>query len=291
MSNECSSESCGGTCGTNQQSNAEMERNAQDIVINASLAKIKNKIFVMSGKGGVGKSTVAVNLALGLAEANFQVGLMDVDLHGPSVPKMLGISGMLDLSPDKRYMLPKKYNSHLRAVSIECLMQDTDSPVIWRGPLKMGAIRQFVSDVMWDDLDYLVIDSPPGTGDEPLAIAEIIKDAKAVIVTQPQEISLSDVRKSINFCSRVNMDVLGLIENMSGYVCPKCGERLDLFKSGGGEKMAAKFKIPFLGTIPIDPRVVEGGDNGVPFMAGDLKAPAAESFQKIIKKIIKVKQA
>jgi Mrp family chromosome partitioning ATPase len=198
-----------------------------------SLTRIKNKIMVMSGKGGVGKSSVSVNLAIALAGKGFKVGLMDVDIHGPDIPRMLGLMGMM-ASNSNRKLEPMRFSDNLSAVSIESLMPDKDDAVIWRGPMKHGVIRQFIGEVEWGDLDYLIIDSPPGTGDEPLTVAQLIKDARAIIVTTPQEIALADVRKSINFCRTVKMEILGLVENMSGYTCPHCGKSVDIFGSGGG---------------------------------------------------------
>jgi len=194
----------------------------QDLAIQESLGLIKHKLLVMSGKGGVGKSSVSANLAVALSKKGAQVGLMDVDLHGPDIPRMLGLKGLLGISADNR-MVPKQYSNNLKVVSIESLAQDQDEAVIWRGPLKMHVIRQFISDVHWERLDYLIIDSPPGTGDEPLSIAQTIPGAKAIIVTTPQEISLADIRKSISFCRTVKMPIVGLIENMSGFLCPHCG--------------------------------------------------------------------
>ena len=189
-----------------------------------SLTRIKNKIMIMSGKGGVGKSSVSVNLAIALAEKGFTVGLMDVDIHGPDIPRMLGLSGMMSANAEKK-LEPMRYSGNLKAVSIESLMSEKDDAIIWRGPMKHGVIRQFIGEVEWGALDYLIIDSPPGTGDEPLTVAQLINDARAVIVTTPQEIALADVRKSINFCKTVNMNVLGIVENMSGYVCPTAEKR------------------------------------------------------------------
>ena len=218
-----------------QQANKQKQpQDEQDIAVQQSLGKIKNKIIVMSGKGGVGKTSTSVNLSIALSRLGYKVGLMDVDLHGPDVPRMLGLNGMLDVNHERK-LNPLAYSENLGVVSIESLTPSKDDAIIWRGPIKFSAIRQFIGDVAWGDLDFLVIDSPPGTGDEPLTVAQTIPDAKAVIVTTPQEVSLADVRKSISFCRTVKMDIAGLVENMSGYNCPHCGEVLDLFGSGGGE--------------------------------------------------------
>lgn len=233
----------------------------KDAAVKASLQKIKHKIMVMSGKGGVGKTSTAVNISLALADLGHQVGLMDVDLHGPDVPRMLGIDGMPELMSNQK-LSPMKYSENLRAMSIESFIPNKDDAIIWRGPMKYSAIRQFIGDVDWGELDFLVIDSPPGTGDEPLTVAQIVSDAKAVIVTTPQEIALADVRKSINFCKTVKMEIIGLVENMSGLHCPHCGEMIDLFGSGGGERTAKQTGIHFLGKIPFDPNVVACGDSG-----------------------------
>jgi Mrp family chromosome partitioning ATPase len=209
---------------------------------------------------------------------------MDVDLHGPDVPRMLGLSGLLDMSNNQK-LNPASYSDNLKAVSIESLSPNRDDAIIWRGPLKYSAIRQFIGDVDWGDLDYLMIDSPPGTGDEPLTVAQTISDAKAVIVTTPQDVSLADVRKSINFCKTVNMEIFGLIENMSGYTCPHCGEALSLFGTGGGEKTAITTGIPFLGRIPFDGNVVACGDAGVSFQEKYEDSTVARAFDGIAGKL------
>lgn len=238
----------------------------------------------MSGKGGVGKTSVSVNLALALAKKGYQVGIMDVDLHGPDVPRMLGLTGMLELDSNRK-LEPMKYSDNLKVVSIESLMQGRDDAVIWRGPMKYSAIQQFIGEVAWGPLDFLVIDCPPGTGDEPLTIAQTVSDAKAVIVTTPQEVSLADVRKSINFCKTVNMKIFGLIENMSGFACPHCSEVIDMFGSGGGERTAAAMGIPFLGKIPFDNNMVRCGDAGCAFHEQFENAPATRVFADIADKL------
>ncbi|MBW1895967.1 MAG: Mrp/NBP35 family ATP-binding protein, partial [Deltaproteobacteria bacterium] len=241
------------------------EQDPQDRAIAESLGVIKNKLLVMSGKGGVGKTSVAANLAVALSKKGAKVGLMDIDLHGPDIPRMLGLKGLLDIGQNN-LMVPKPYSKNLRVVSIESLSQDPDEAVIWRGPLKMHVIRQFISDVDWGELDYLIIDSPPGTGDEPLSVAQTITGAKAIIVTTPQEVALADIRKSINFCRTVKMPILGLIENMSGFVCPHCSKPVDLFGSGGGFKTALAMNVPFLGRLPFDPQMVECADAGESYL-------------------------
>jgi len=255
-----------------------------DELAKRSLTKIKNKIMIMSGKGGVGKSSVSVNLAIALAERGFKVGLMDVDIHGPDIPRMLGLSGMLEAAGNKK-IKPMGYSDNLSAVSIESLMVNKDEAVIWRGPVKHGAIRQFLSEVEWGELDYLIIDSPPGTGDEPLTVAQLIKDARAIIVTTPQEVALADVRKSISFCRTVKMDILGVIENMSGYACPHCGKPVDLFGTGGGERTAMQSGLPLLGRIPFDPRLVQCGDAGISYRKQFSDSPVSAAFQQIADKV------
>ena len=257
---------------------------ARDEALKGTLGRIKHKFMVMSGKGGVGKTSTSVNLALALADRGHRVGIMDVDLHGPDVPRMLGLTGMLDMADDRK-LNPMRYSKHLSAVSIESLTPTKDDAIIWRGPVKYSAIQQFIADVAWGDLDFLVIDSPPGTGDEPLTVAQTIADAKAIIVTTPQEVSLADVRKSINFCKLVKMEIFGLIENMSGLACPHCQSVIDLFGSGGGEKTALAAQIPFLAKIPFDPKMVECGDAGVSYQQHHKDAPVTQAYQSVAAKM------
>ena len=252
------------------------------------MGQIGHKILVLSGKGGVGKSTIAVNLAFSLAHVGKLVGLLDIDIHGPSIPRLLG----LDHPPIRSRgdaMLPVDYSGRLRVMSIGFLLPEADRAVIWRGPLTMRLIKEFLKDVDWGELDYLVIDSPPGTGDEPLSVCQLIPDADgAIIVTTPQEVALADVRKSISFCGEVGMPVLGVIENMSGFVCPKCGEVTDIFKSGGGERMALELGVPFLGSIPIDPRVVQACDAGRPHVGEFGGTGASAAFERAIEPILEL---
>ncbi len=258
---------------------------AQDQIIKDSLSLVKHKFLVMSGKGGVGKTSVAANLAMALSRQGARVGLMDVDLHGPDIPRILGLKGVLEASVDGR-IKPKSYSEKLEVVSVGSMAGDPDKAVIWRGPLKLQVIRQFISGVMWGMLDYLIIDSPPGTGDEPLTVAQSIPDAKAIIVTMPQEMSLDDVRKSINFCKTVKMEVLGLIENMSGFVCPHCGKSIDLFGTGGGFRTATAMDIPFLGRIPLDAKMVKCADAGESYMEKYPDSEVTRAFNQIVSKII-----
>jgi len=255
-----------------------------DELAKQSLGKIKQKFIVMSGKGGVGKTSVSVNLAIALANKGYRVGLMDVDIHGPDIPRMLGLTGMLTADADKK-MKPMPYSENLKVVSMESLMPDKDEAIIWRGPVKHTAIRQFIGEVSWGDLDFLIIDSPPGTGDEPLTIAQLIPDAKAVIVTTPQEVALADIRKSISFCKNVNMKMFGIIENMSGLTCPHCNKIIDIFGTGGGEKTALAYGIQFLGRIPFDPDMVKCGDQGVAFQHKFKESAITDSFKQITEKM------
>ncbi len=255
---------------------------AQDEKIGRFLGGVSNTLMFMSGKGGVGKSTTAVNVSLFLSDLGYRVGLLDIDIHGPSVAGLLGLKGMpLNIVNDK--IQPFQVNDNLRVVTFQGFLNNPDQPIIWRGPVKMGVILQLLADVDWGELDFLIIDSPPGTGDEPLTIAQRIPECRAVIITTPQEIALADVRKSLNFCKQTNIRIMGIIENMSGFICPSCGERHDIFKSGGGEKTAAQWGIPFLGKIPIDPSVVEAGDQGCGIVKES--SPAKSSLEEIVQRI------
>ena len=268
------------------------DKRSREQLIHCKLLRVKHKLLVMSGKGGVGKSSVATYLSLALAQEGYQVGLLDVDLHGPSIPRMLGLRGTLDVDQDQQ-IIPQKYSDNLKVVSIESMLGDTDSAVIWRGPLKHGVIQQFLADCKWEDLDFLIIDSPPGTGDEPLSVAKLIPDARAIIVTTPQEVALADVRKSINFCRKVKLNIVGLVENMSGLYCPHCQGFIPIFRTGGGRKTADRMKLPLLGELPFDPAVVEGGDRGHPVLEESAESPfknALREFAASVLKILKVSE-
>ncbi len=269
-------------CPSSSAKQVDPEQELENELLRGRMERIGEKLLVLSGKGGVGKSTVAANLAVALAAAGSRVGLMDVDIHGPSIPKLLGLEGR---RPDVvRGMLePVQVNERLAVISIGFFLPDEDAPVIWRGPRKFGAIKQFLKDVNWGALDYLVVDSPPGTGDEPLAVAELVgKPARAVIVTTPQDLAVADVRRCISFCRSLDLPVAGIIENMSGFACPSCGHLVDLFKKGGGQRLAGETRVPFLGAIPIDPRIVIGGDTGAPVTADSNDGPAAVAFATIV---------
>jgi Mrp family chromosome partitioning ATPase len=255
-----------------------------EAAVKTSLEKIKRKLIVMSGKGGVGKSSTAVNLSMALAQLGAKVGLMDVDLHGPDVPRMLGLSGVPDMNAESK-LVPLRFNDNLSAVSVESLTEGKDDAIIWRGPVKYSVIQQFLGQVAWGDLDFLIIDAPPGTGDEPLTVAQTIREAQAVIVTTPQRVSLADVRKSINFCKTVQMEIYGLVENMSGLVCPHCNCKLELFGSGGGEKTAMQMQVPFLGHIPFDPEMVSCTDAGLAYLEKYPDSPVTKTYLSIAEKL------
>jgi ATP-binding protein involved in chromosome partitioning len=250
-----------------------------------TLAHIRNKLLVMSGKGGVGKSSVSASMAICLAAKGLRVGLLDVDIHGPSLAGIMGIEGLLDVDAQKR-VLPKSVSPRLSMISMQSLMPNADQAVIWRGPAKTGVIRQFIGDVLWGDLDYLVIDAPPGTGDEPLSVAQSVPDAKAIIVTTPQQVALGDVRKSINFCRAINLTILGLLENMGPFSCPCCAKNIELFKSGGGETTATQMEIPFLGTLPFDPDIVKACDSSLPAYLRTNATAFTQAVDTVVTKIM-----
>lgn len=258
-----------------------------ELRIAENLQKIKNRLLVFSGKGGVGKSTVAANIGLALSERKLKVGLIDVDIHGPNLAKMLGAEGKRLQPSEENKISPLKITSNLSLVSISFFLHDSDNPVIWRGPLKMKLIQQFLGDVTWGELDWLIIDSPPGTGDEPLSVAQLIPATGAIIVTTPQEVSLMDSRKALNFARVLKLNIYGIIENMSGLKCPHCGKKIDLFKSGGGEKTARDLGVPFLGRIPLDPDIVSLADEGKPFITYQPDSEAAKAIGDIVEKIVK----
>ena len=260
--------------------------NERGVAVRRRMALVRHKIIVLSGKGGVGKSTVAGNLATSLALEGKRVGLLDVDLHGPTVPQLLGLVGRpVDVAGE--VIFPLEVGENLTAMSIGFLLGEEDSAVVWRGPMKAVAIEQFLGEVEWGELDYLIIDSPPGTGDEPLAVCQAIgKMDGAIIVTTPQETALANVRRSIKFCELLDLKVLGVIENMAGFVCPHCGEVTHVFSKGGGGAMAAKAGVPLLASVPLDPMIVEAGDTGRPYLYQYWKSPAAQEFAKALGPIL-----
>jgi len=261
-----------------------MPQEDEQAKIDKNLEKVKHRLLVFSGKGGVGKSTVAANLAVALALQGKRVGLLDVDIHGPNLAKMLGVEDAR-LETSGEGIQPVSVNENLSLISMAFLLQDPNLPVIWRGPMKMKAIQQFLGDVTWGELDWLVIDSPPGTGDEPLSVAQLIPASEAVVVTTPQEVSIMDSRKAVAFARKLNLQILGIIENMSTLICPHCGEKIDLFKKGGGQKAAQELGVPFLGKIPINPDIVTLGDEGKSFLENQPDSPASSAFQNIVTKI------
>jgi len=257
------------------------------IQIQNNMSKIKHKIVVISGKGGVGKTTVAVNLAISLASLGLRVGILDVDITGPNVSKMLGISPEVRprVDPDAKRFYPVEGPLNTKVMSMSFLMQDSDTPVIWRGPMKMGAVRQFLGDAVWGELDYLICDLPPGTSDETLDILQLIPDENVIVVTTPQEVALMDARKTIAMSKTMERNVLGIIENMSGFKCPHCNEFIDLYPPGGAEKASRDFNIVLLGKIPFEVQVGQQGDQGLPFILRYPNSESTKSFKDIVKKI------
>lgn len=267
-----SCESCGGKCHEDTRH------------VHENLRGVKHIFLVLSGKGGVGKSTVAVNLAASLNRKGLRVGLLDIDFHGPSIPKMLGLEGSQLYGEDDK-ILPVPYED-MKVMSIGFTLPDPDRAVIWRGAMKHGIIKQLLGDVQWGDLDALVIDTPPGTGDEPLSICQLLPNADgAILVTTPQQVSATDVSKSLNFLSQLSFPVLGIVENMSGFVCPHCGEVTQIFSCGAGEELSKQYSVPFLGRLPIDPQICAGGDAGSPFVQGYAESATAKAFEEIVAKL------
>ncbi len=265
---------------------AAQDNEMNDLILKERLSRIGRTLMVLSGKGGVGKSTVAVNLALSLASQGQRVGLLDVDIHGPSIPKMLGLSGRKVGVKDNE-IIPIEAFPKLHVVSIGLLIEHDDQPVVWRGPLKYNVIKQFLEYVMWGNLDYLVIDAPPGTGDEPLSVGQLIKErASAVIVTTPQQVATIDVAKCVTFCNQLQVPVAGIVENMSGFICPHCGKEVDIFSKGGGKELADRMNVPFLGSVPLDPEIVKSGDSGQPYVLSYINTEAAKRFDAIVDRII-----
>lgn len=278
----CSDESCQASKKLPSESDEDFQERQK---IAERLCRIRHKIVVLSGKGGVGKSTVAVNLAVSLMLSGKRVGLMDVDIHGPSVPTMLGLTGK-SIRSENGEILPIEMGG-LKVLSIGFFLPSQDEAVIWRGPMKMGAIKQFIRDAAWGDLDFLIVDSPPGTGDEPLSVCQLLGSVDgAVVVTTPQKVATVDVRKSISFCRQIGVPVLGIVENMSGFACPKCGEVTQIFRTGGGSIIALDMGVPFLGSIPIDPRIALACDEGTAFIHQYCATPTARIMQNIIRPIM-----
>jgi len=284
-----------GSCQSNagQQHGTGREKRLQEYKESQQLTermdKISHIIMILSGKGGVGKSTVAVNLALSLALEGKRVGILDLDFHGPSIPKLLRLEGK-SLKMEDNQIIPVEFAYGIQVMSMGFLLPNENAAVIWRGPIKMGAIKQLLSEVRWGQLDYLIIDFPPGTGDEALSAAQLLPESDgAVIVTTPQDLSLTDVRKSIDFCRQVKVPIIGVIENMSGLVCPHCQTVIDVFKRGGGEVMAKDLNVPFLCRIPLEPLIVEASDQGRPFIYHYGETEAAKSFAKAVEPLLHLK--
>lgn len=278
---------CDSRSKANECTDPRRERHEEEQRLKLKMSRIKRKIAVISGKGGVGKSTVTVNLAMAFAMHGYanRVGILDADITGPCVPKMLGLHGQrLPASPAG--IFPALGPLRIKVVSMDFLLPSEESPVIWRGPLKMRAISQFLSDIVWGELDFLLIDLPPGTGDEPLSIMQLIPEMDGVvIVTIASEVSQIVVKKAVTFSRKLGIPVIGVIENMSGFVCPKCGAEIDIFKVGGGKKIAEDLSVPFLGRIPIDPEICRDSDNGIPFITEHVNSPATKAFMEIVEKI------
>ncbi|MBS7658377.1 Mrp/NBP35 family ATP-binding protein [Candidatus Bathyarchaeota archaeon] len=259
----------------------------QEEMLKKRMKKVKHKVAVISGKGGVGKSIVTANIALSFAKKGYKIGILDADFHGPSIPKILGVRGSkLEASP--LGILPVTGPLNIKIVSIDFLLPKDETPVVWRGPLKMNAIRQFLSEVAWGDLDILFIDLPPGTGDEPLSVIKLIPEMSGVVVvTTPSEVSQLVVKKSIEFAKELSIPVIGVIENMSGFACPNCGFQINLFNVGGGEKIAKELNVPFLGKIPLDIELSQSADEGAPLIIKKSNSKVLKSFFNITNKVEK----
>ncbi len=280
MSNN-SCNSCGDS--NSQQCGGGQDEKQQKVQQN--LQRIKNKIVVLSGKGGVGKSSVSTNIAVGLANEGYKVGLMDVDVHGPSIPRLLNLAEAHPTASDQA-LDPIQWSQNLSVMSIGFMLPSKNDSVIWRGPIKMGLIQQFIGEVNWGDLDYLIVDCPPGTGDEPISVMQLIgTDALATIVTTPQGLAVDDVRRSINFCNHTGNAILGIIENMSGFVCPHCNQEVDVFNTGGGERLAQETGVSFLGRVPLDPQIVQAGDAGVTLLTTDPENKSSKAIHSVVQNI------
>jgi ATP-binding protein involved in chromosome partitioning len=277
------------SCSTSDSYNDQRKQhNEQEQRLRLKLSKIKHKIAIISGKGGVGKSTVTANLAMAFALNGHRnnVGVLDADIHGPCIPKMLGLKGQTLNGGPGGMLFPVVGELGIRVVSMDFLLPNDEAPVIWRGPLKMRAIQQFLSDVAWGSLDYLFVDLPPGTGDEPLSVAQLIPDLDGVvIVTMPNEVSQAVVKKAVSFARQIGVPIIGVVENMSGFVCPECGAKVNIFRTGGGRAIADDLSVPYLGSIPIDPDICNNSDNGLPFIARNKPSPATKDFKEIVNKI------
>ena len=278
----CTKIDCSASRRRDDESESEFKERQQ---LQSRLCRVRHKVVILSGKGGVGKSTVAVNLAMALIIAGKKVGLLDIDIHGPSIPTMLGLENT-KVTGNENELWPVDVNG-LKVVSAGFFLQNQDEAIIWRGPMKMAAIKQFLKDVAWGDLDYLIIDSPPGTGDEPLSICQLIDEMDgAIIVTTPQKVAAVDVRKSITFCRKINIPVIGVVENMNGFACPHCGDITFIFGADGGKRMATEMNVPFLGSIPIDTEIAEACDKGRTYIYYYALSATAKIMSEVIQPII-----
>ena len=274
---------CNGDCGHCAHA-AEERQKISDCTLRRNLAGVKRAAVVLSGKGGVGKSTVAANLAAAFARAGAKTGLLDVDVHGPSVVEMFGLRDAALEATEDGTIFPVESHG-VKVMSVGLAVRDPDAAVVWRGPMKIGVIRQFLEHVAWGELDWLVVDAPPGTGDEPLTVCQSLPETVArgaVVVTTPQKVAAADVSRSLAFCDQLAFPVAGIVENMSGFVCPHCGKRSDVFSSGAADALAAKYDAPVLGRIPLDPRVCASGDAGEPFAASTADSPVAAAFAETV---------
>ena len=267
------------------QSNSDQAKQLQeqDKRIESNLARIRYRLVVFSGKGGVGKTTVAVNLSFALQKTGNKVGLLDADITGPNVPKMAGVTGQPFV--DGQNMMLPMVRDGVQIISMAAMIPEAQ-PIIWRGPLRSGAITQFIGDVIWDDLDYLIADLPPGTGDEVLTAAQRMRPQMAVVVTTPQEMSLMDCRRAVTMAKKLNIPKIGIIENMAGLICPHCGESIDVFDSGGGSKLAQEMDVTFLGSIPLELKTRKDGDDGKPPVLEDPDSATAGAFMSISENIV-----
>ncbi|MFH1328185.1 MAG: Mrp/NBP35 family ATP-binding protein [Candidatus Bathyarchaeota archaeon] len=286
------SEECDGTCGSCSTSDGcndqRKQKYEQEQKLKLKLSKIKHKIAIISGKGGVGKSTVTANLAMAFALRGHKnkVGVLDADIHGPCIPKMLGLKGQKLIGGPGGILFPVTGKLGIKVVSMDFLLPNDEEPVIWRGPLKMKIIQQFLSDITWGELDYLFVDLPPGTGDESLSVTQLIPEMDGVvIVTMPSEVSQGVVKKAVTFAKQIGVPIIGIVENMSGFICPDCGAKVNIFKTGGGKKIAEDLSVPLLGSIPIDPKICNASDSGLAFIAENKASPATKAFLEIVKKI------
>ncbi len=293
MTNEAGNtpEECNGVCegcpSAQQCDSDKKDPKAKGLPPKAEI-DVDHVILVLSGKGGVGKSTVAVNLSFALSAQGYNVGVLDLDIHGPNIPKMLGLEGQ-HLAAMGKKIQPLRVTGNLSVVSMAFLLPSISTPVIWRGPMKMSAISQFLNDVDWGHLDYLVVDLPPGTGDEALSIVQLAPNVRgAVIVTTPQEVATMDAMKAAKFVEQLYIPVLGIVENMSGMICPHCKKEIDLFGKGGGEKIAAELGVAYLGSIPLDPEMRKAGDEGKPFIIRSKDSPTWKSVDKVMEALVRV---